>query len=112
MSSSLGGCPRIEAVARGRPTLSSAWATLACYTSMVVLSYLLGRKYYPVKYDLKRIIGYILLGLSLYFVNSRLIEATGWNPLASATLLMGVYLAAVAVLELRVGFPRLLASRG
>jgi len=91
--------------------MGSAWATLACYSSMALLSYLLGRKYYRIEYDLKRITGYILLGLSLYFVNPRLIEATGWNPLVSGTLLIGVYLAVVALFELRMRLPRLLPSR-
>lgn len=32
--------------------IACAWATLICYTSMVLISYLLGQKYYPVSYDL------------------------------------------------------------
>jgi O-antigen/teichoic acid export membrane protein len=43
----------------------AAWAHLACYTVMVLLSYLLGRRFYPVPYDLKRVLGYPLLGLAL-----------------------------------------------
>jgi Na+-driven multidrug efflux pump len=34
--------------------VGSAWATLACYASMAIVSYLLGRRYYPVAYDVKR----------------------------------------------------------
>ena len=41
----------------------AAWAHLACYSAMVVISYLLGRRYYPVPYDLKRVFGYLALGL-------------------------------------------------
>lgn len=44
---------------------ASAWATLAAYGSMMVLSYLLGRKYYPIPYNLRKIAFY--LGLSLVF---------------------------------------------
>ena len=44
----------------------SAWATLICYASMMVASYFLGNKHYPVNYDLKRIFGYLALSLSLY----------------------------------------------
>ena len=44
----------------------SAWATLVCYASMMVASYFLGNKHYPVNYDLKRIFGYLALSLSLY----------------------------------------------
>lgn len=38
--------------------MASAWATLACYASMAVVSYVLGQKYYPVEYDLKSFFKY------------------------------------------------------
>jgi len=46
--------------------LGSAWATLACYFSMAVWSYLLGQKFYPVPYDLKRMLAYPLLATGIY----------------------------------------------
>tara|TARA_B100001971_G_C18251602_1_gene578674 strand:+ start:1214 stop:2695 length:1482 start_codon:yes stop_codon:yes gene_type:complete len=45
--------------------VGSAWATLACYFCMTVSSFIIGRKYFPIPYDLKRIFTY--LGLSLLF---------------------------------------------
>jgi len=39
--------------------LASAWAHLICYSFMVIASYFLGRKYLPIKYDLKQIVFYI-----------------------------------------------------
>ncbi|MCK5847505.1 MAG: polysaccharide biosynthesis C-terminal domain-containing protein [Bacteroidales bacterium] len=47
----------------------SAWATFICYGSMVLLSYLIGRKYYPIPYDLKRIFSYLGLAVILYFMS-------------------------------------------
>lgn len=44
----------------------SAWATLACYAGMAVVSYILGQKYYPVPYDLGKLFSYIALGLGLW----------------------------------------------
>lgn len=44
----------------------SAWATLICYFSMALVSYLLGRKHYPIPYDLKRIGAYLGLTLLLF----------------------------------------------
>lgn len=38
--------------------LGAAWATLVCYASMALLSYALGQCHYPVRYDLRRILGY------------------------------------------------------
>ena len=44
---------------------ASAWATLAAYGSMMLLSYFLGRKYYPIPYNLRKIFFY--LGISVLF---------------------------------------------
>ncbi len=43
----------------------SAWATFSCYASMCIVSYLLGQKYYPVPYDLKKIA--LFIGGALFF---------------------------------------------
>lgn len=48
--------------------VGSAWATLICYASMMIVSYFMGNKHYPVNYDLKRILGYIALSLTLYIL--------------------------------------------
>lgn len=47
----------------------SAWATLAAYASMMILSYIFGKKYYPVPYNLKAILGYLGLAILLSFVS-------------------------------------------
>ncbi|SFN46164.1 Membrane protein involved in the export of O-antigen and teichoic acid [Bizionia echini] len=41
--------------------MASAWATLAAYGSMMLVSYQLGKKHYPVPYDIKRIGSYLVL---------------------------------------------------
>ena len=43
----------------------SAIATIAAYGSMMLISYFMGNKYYPIPYDMKKIGGY--LGLSILF---------------------------------------------
>ena len=43
--------------------VGSAWATLVCYFSMMVLSFYWGQKYYKVPYDLKNAGFYFLLAL-------------------------------------------------
>lgn len=45
--------------------MGSAIGTIIAYGSMMVISYVLGNKYYPVPYDMKKISGY--LGLSILF---------------------------------------------
>ncbi|WMI66598.1 oligosaccharide flippase family protein [Aestuariibaculum sp. YM273] len=49
--------------------MASAWATLAAYGIMMLISYVMGRKYYPVPYDLKRIGGYLILSIGLCFIS-------------------------------------------
>lgn len=49
--------------------MGSAWATFACYSSMMVASYFIGQKHYYVKYNLKKIGAYFGLALSLYFIS-------------------------------------------
>ncbi len=39
--------------------LGSAWATLACYASMMIVSFLTGQKFYAVPYDVKKFILYV-----------------------------------------------------
>jgi O-antigen/teichoic acid export membrane protein len=48
--------------------LGSAYATLICYAAMMVVSYFMGNKHYPVNYDLKRIFLYLGLSLTLYVI--------------------------------------------
>jgi len=47
----------------------SAWAHLLCYTTMMSLSFFLGSKYYPVRYDYRRIGIYTLAALGFYLVS-------------------------------------------
>ncbi len=47
----------------------AAWAKVGATLSMVLLSYALGQKYYRVKYDLRGLGIYMLLGLSIYAIS-------------------------------------------
>jgi O-antigen/teichoic acid export membrane protein len=40
--------------------IGAAWATVGAYLSMVIVSYILGQKHYPVPYDAKRICIYLI----------------------------------------------------
>lgn len=78
---------------------ASAWATLVCYGFMAAVSYLLGQKYYPVKYEIGRILVYMALGIALWVVfektkpiGSHFVIATGYIML---------FLSAVYFLERR-----------
>lgn len=44
----------------------AAWATLACYISMVIIGYATEQKYYPIPYDYKRILFYLFFAVILF----------------------------------------------
>ena len=48
----------------------AAWATLICYFSMTVVSYLLSKKYYPIPYSISRISFYLFFSLGLYLLST------------------------------------------
>ncbi len=49
--------------------MGSAWATFICYGTMMVISYLVGQRYFPVKYNLGKFFGYLGLAIMLYLVS-------------------------------------------
>jgi hypothetical protein len=78
--------------------LASAWAHVACYSTMIVGSYLLSRKHYPIDYEKGKIILYILLALLMVLVVNRinygsLAQEIGFNSLfILAFILLAEYL--------------------
>lgn len=73
--------------------MGAAWATLACYGAMTVASYLLGRHFYPVPYDLRRVLGYFALSVGLYVINDFFIVAAGVPSYVGGTLCLLIFVA-------------------
>lgn len=70
----------------------SAWTTFLCYFTMVLLSYFIGQKYYPINYQVKKIVYYILFAVIIYLISDILpIQSTKISLLANTGLLL-VYL--------------------
>ncbi len=49
--------------------MASAWATLFCYGTMMVVSYQWGQRVYPVPYATKKLIAYFVIALMVYGIN-------------------------------------------
>ncbi len=49
--------------------MASAWATLVCYGTMMVVSYQWGQRVYPVPYATKKLIAYFVIALMVYGIN-------------------------------------------
>jgi O-antigen/teichoic acid export membrane protein len=49
--------------------IASAWISLIAYSSMMVLSYIWGQKNYPIPYNLKKNLGYIIISVVLVYLS-------------------------------------------
>lgn len=81
--------------------VASAWATLICYVSMMTVSYFLGRKHYPIPYNLKKIGFYVFITLGLFFLRYRQ-DLTGefsFGVLVYHLFLIIIFLGIVVFLE-------------
>ncbi|MEA3476695.1 MAG: oligosaccharide flippase family protein, partial [Bacteroidota bacterium] len=77
----------------------AAWAHFFCYLVMVFLSFLLGRKYYPVPYSFKRIGIYFTLAMAIFFID-RVIQWPEKNiQLIFSTLMFAAFLIIVFLME-------------
>ena len=75
--------------------MGAAVATLAAYSAMMSLSYFLGRKYYRVPYDVKRIGTYLVIAIGFASVTFYVFERNLWI----GTVLLLVFLLLVLFLE-------------
>ncbi len=72
--------------------MGSAWATFACYFSMMIISYGLGQKHFKVNYDIKSMLIYTLLALVIYFVFERINFESNLLKFSVSTLLLAVFI--------------------
>ena len=92
--------------------MACAWGGVAGYGVCVLLSYCVGHKLAPVPYDVKRILAYFVLALSLYGLSVWFRpEPLGWR-LAWNTLLVAVYFAAALWFERELWLPALRRKKG
>ena len=80
--------------------MGAAWTTFTCYFAMMVVSYLLGQKYYHVDYNVKRILFYLGFAVAVYGLSCGVIrllhlESMGAR-LAVNTVILAGYLSVLA----------------
>ena len=81
--------------------MGSAWATLVCYAFMTIVSWGLGRYFYPVPYPLIKIAFYLGLGVALYFLSPFMQMYWQMSVWSSATACMLFYLLVVSLSDVR-----------
>jgi len=90
--------------------MGSAWATLICYFIMMVISYRLGQKHFPIKYNLRKITFYLGGALLIYFVSTLFYSQQVVIRLIVGTVLLLIYLLGVFFLEY-ANLKRIITSR-
>ncbi len=78
--------------------LGSAITTLVSYAGMATASYLMGRKHYPIPYNLRLIFFYISLSVALYFA-FELVRTGGGHPIITGLITLVIFGLAVFFIE-------------
>jgi len=79
--------------------MASAWATLICYASQMIVSYFLSNKYFPVDFDLPRIGLYFGLSLALYLISEQMHFSSNAITLILNNLMILVFATVVFLIE-------------
>ena len=83
--------------------MGSAWATLACYTFMVALSYFFGKKHYAIPYELGKLAILLLVALAIYRLDAFLANGS-YAQLPLAATYIGKVVLCLAYASLAVLF--------
>jgi O-antigen/teichoic acid export membrane protein len=88
--------------------MACAIATVLCYGFMMVISYSLGQKHYPVPYAWKKLLAYIFICILLFGLHQAflLLEMNRWVNRGVAVVLIGLFTLLVLNVE-RKEFARL-----
>jgi len=80
------------------PTMSyygSAWATLVAYASMMIISYMVGQRIYPIPYNIKKIILY--LGMAIF--TGTIVDRLFYGNLILGNIVLLLFVIMVAFFE-------------
>lgn len=85
--------------------MGCALAALCCYAVMMLASYFVGRVKYPIDYDVRRVVFYVLAAMALWGAGWLLTTGNNLVDLPLRVLLLGVYVGLVFLAERRGAFP-------
>ena len=73
--------------------MACAWATLSCYGTMMIVSFIWGQKEYRIPYPWKKLVAYIVIVVVLFFIHKGLTSLISnvYFSLALASVLLFVY---------------------
>ena len=82
---------------------ASAWAAFACYLFMAIASFITGKRYFPIPYDIKRMALIIILAISIYCISVWLNSFFGWDLKSKTFVNSGLLI--LFILSLKMLFP-------
>ncbi len=71
--------------------IGSAYAVLTCFVFMTITSYLLGKKYYKIDYDISKFFLYFTSAITLYFISKYIVFDNMWLKMLVKTPLIIIY---------------------
>jgi O-antigen/teichoic acid export membrane protein len=77
--------------------MASAWTSMMAYLIIMVISYLLGQKYYPIPYNVKRMVSYLGISVLLVYLSFYIFK----QNILIGNLLFVLFLAGVYVMEIK-----------
>ncbi len=83
--------------------MACAWAGFGGYGVAMVLSYVVGQRKYPIRYDLKGIAAYVLLAAALYGLSAAVRIDGLWLRMAFRTALLLLFVAYIVKKDLPLG---------
>ena len=79
--------------------MGSAWTTLFVNLAMVTINYWLGQKFYPIKYNVKSILAYILSAILFSYLLGKVDTSIEiWDKIIQITLII-IYIAGIYLIE-------------
>jgi O-antigen/teichoic acid export membrane protein len=72
--------------------MASAWAHVISYGSMIILSFILARKYYWVDYRMREVIPYFIIAIGMVVFSVTYDYKTIWIELAINTIMLGSFI--------------------
>ncbi|MDX1650917.1 MAG: oligosaccharide flippase family protein [Brumimicrobium sp.] len=79
--------------------IACAWVTFAVYGGQMVASYILGQKYYPIPYNLRKFTLYALVAILFYFLANLMNIDEGLLQMIIHNLLIVIYIALIYWME-------------
>ena len=81
--------------------IACAWAAFLCYGTMMAASYFVGRRYYPIPYQLGKLALYTLSAALLWGASWLLTTGNIWIDFPTRFLLLSVFIGSVLLINKR-----------